>query len=352
MFYDVIIVGGGISGLIASIALNKCGLKVLVLEKKIKNRFKIGESIHPNGKGILKKYIGSLNAISSIIEYPYNKIRWSSNTWSYQDFIFNPNGNAISVDRCEFESYLKNKSISIGNELVLGAKVISYSNNEIICSYKNESRDDYSSFRAKMIFFSTGRASIRGLSEKRYFDKLLCLSCTVDTSNVSLAGNQLIIEAIENGWLYTNQLPNNKQIISFFTDSDLIGNDRVSLFKNALAHSNEIKLKVEKNILLRVYDARTYWDSFKLPPNSLFLGEALYSIDPLSGYGISKNLEMIDYLVDLIIPMIDGKNKAFENFANFNQSKFNEFQKERSLIYSEVTEEYTKNEFWGRRQGK
>ncbi len=347
--YDIVIIGAGITGLSASIALNKKGFKILVIERSDLNTNKAGESIHPNGKRIIEKTIGSIVDFQSIKPYSGNKIRWSDGKASYQDFIFNPNGNGISVNRTDFEADLLKISKSIGNVILLNTTVVEQKGGIVLCKSLSANSDDKLVFTTRFTLYATGRNSLKNKSKKKYYDKLICFSTIINQEKLVASSNLLLIEALENGWLYCNKIPNDNYILSYFTDSDLNNETKLGQINNALGQSKEIELYENLNKIDATYDARTYWNSFLLKQDSIFIGDALYSIDPLSGYGISKNLEMIEFMTNNIQKLIDGCKMSYSEYENFNKSNFQKFELERKLIYTQVNSQYRNNNFWKRR---
>ncbi|MDY8136906.1 NAD(P)/FAD-dependent oxidoreductase [Aquimarina sp. 2201CG5-10] len=346
--FDFVIIGAGITGITASILLNKKGYKVLLIDKSNLNKLKAGESIHPNGKRIINRIIQESDCLPFTEAYTGNNIYWSSKQNIHQDFIFNPNGNGISIDRLNFEKHILKLSKDLGNQVLLNTSFIEYKYGSVLCKKVVENAVQHFRISSRFIIYATGRYSVRGKSKKVYRDKLIGLTTSVDEKKILDRSKFLQIESLNQGWLYCNKLPKNKYIISYFTDSDLIDNYLVN-FNYAIDKSIAISLNHRLTTIENTFDSRTYWNGFELNENSIFLGDALYSIDPLSGYGITKNLEMVEYIEAKAHSLINGNRNCIEEYYKLNKHNFNIFEQERVSIYKTVNREYQRNKFWERR---
>lgn len=350
--FDVVIIGGGITGTVASIFLQRSGLKVLMAERSDLSDLKPGESLSPECKRFFNRLgLAVDNAIA--IEYSGISSIWESDLPIDYDFIYNPFGNGLAIDRAGFERKLVECAEKEGVRVFLRTRIdnIHRRNGNWVIKMTGDRN-----LSSKFVIFATGRSTFRfDPLRRRYFDKLIALSKIVDW-NSGNGVNNIRIEALPDGWFYTNRLPKNKRVITIFTDSDLIPGPpgREALFWKNVAgtawfEENRLDPPHESGALY-AFDART---SMTLPhcgEGWLCLGDSAYSIDPLSGQGIRKNLEMIEFLQHMIGPLMTCDKKAPESFMAFNIKNFDGYTRQRKKVYA-TNSKWRTREFWKRRAG-
>ncbi len=352
--FDIVLIGGGITGSATSIFLNNLGYKVAVIEKTDLNKFKQGESLSPECKrffNLLKFHFNENIAI----EYYANNSNWGSNETLTSDFIFNPYGNGISIDRQLFEHSLISHSQSCGNNILLETNIlkIQFTGNGWELSIKNN--NSISIIKSRLLIFATGRNSpLNPLSSKRkYSDKLVALTIVREIDECVSVQRNLTIEALPNGWFYTNSLPQNKRVLTLFSDNDLLPKAKYEYFMEQLHLTNWFQTQndslIETNESLNIFDARTSWSNYQSGNYWLELGDSAYTIDPLSGQGILKNFQMVMFCIDNIEPFFNGEKDINQIYGSFNLTNFNKYQEQQQQVY-EMETRWQTNEFWLRRK--
>jgi flavin-dependent dehydrogenase len=352
--FDIIIIGGGITGSATSIFLKNLGYNVAVIEKTDLNKFKQGESLSPE----CKRFFNLLNFPFNdniAIEYFANNSNWGSNETLTSDFIFNPYGNGISIDRQLLEHGLISHSQSCGNNILLETSIlkIQFLNNNWEISIKNNDKE--SLIKSRLLIFATGRTSpLNPSSSKRnYLDKLVAVTVVSDIDESSVTHKNLTIEALPNGWFYTNLLPQNKRVLTLFSDSDLLPKSKYDYFKEQLYLTNWYQTQNdtlrETKESVNVFDARTSWSNYQSGNYWLELGDSAYTIDPLSGQGILKNFQMVMFCIDNIEPFFNGEKDINQIYGNFNLNNFSKYQEQQKQVY-EMETRWQTNEFWLRRK--
>jgi flavin-dependent dehydrogenase len=161
--FDVIIVGGGPAGSTAGTLLAQHGRKVVILEKEIFPRFKIGESLLPASLPVLER-MGVKRKIDEadvIVKYG-GKITSACGTRSHR-FLFNntfncQHPNSYQVERATFDKILLDHAEEQNCKVIQGAAVISleFHPNQVVV--KTADTD----FHGKYLLDCSGRNNLVG----------------------------------------------------------------------------------------------------------------------------------------------------------------------------------------------
>jgi len=142
------------------------------------------------------------------------------------------------------------------------------------------------------------------------------------------------------------------RIMTVFTDSDLIRKDnKKDFFFKAIKNTNFFKhneIVFDEKIRFNVFDARTYWSLEQYGDGWIKIGDASYSIDPLSGKGIEKNFGMIEFLIKSFNPLGGINDAAMTEYKNYNQNAFNNFLTQKKNVYK-FEKRWCNEPFWRRR---
>lgn len=128
-YYDVVVIGAGPAGAVASTILSKKGYRVLVLEKQHFPRFSIGESLLPQCMEILES-AGMLKAVVEAGFQYKNGAAFATNK-KYDFFDFRQKfstgwGTTYQVQRAQFDKVLADCAEENGAEIRYGHSVTSY----------------------------------------------------------------------------------------------------------------------------------------------------------------------------------------------------------------------------------
>lgn len=353
--FDILIIGGGIAGSSASVLLRENGYKVGIVEKTDLNHFKQGESLPPECRRYFNLLNFSLDETFSS-DYYGNSSIWGNDEVSESSFIFNPFGNGFSVDRVILENKLFEYSQLVRNSTYIETTILSIAFSRHNWEVKIKQDHSESLLKARFLIFATGRISPFNSvnSKKKYFDKLVALTIISKIGDVeNNYKNHLVIEALPNGWFYTNMLPSKKRICTIFTDSDLLPKSKCQYFieqlKSTYWYSKQYNDNYDNDdIKLNTFDARTSWSENQSGYGWIKLGDCAYTIDPLSGQGILKNFEMILFSVEHINSFFNSGTDFSEAYTRFNMNNFVKYLNQRNDVYK-IEKRWINNEFWLRR---
>lgn len=167
--YDVIIIGGGPAGSTAASWLSKSGRKTLVIEREVFPRFHIGESLLPNGNGVLKE-IGVWDKIVAAdfikkhgaeFTVPDRSIRVRN---VFAKGIVPGMEQAFQVERARFDEILLRHAESLGAEVLEQTSVLKTGRKGAVWSVETENVEssERKTFQAKWVIDASGRSCVMG----------------------------------------------------------------------------------------------------------------------------------------------------------------------------------------------
>ncbi len=311
---ELLIIGGGIAGCIAAIALAD-QYQVVLIDKEITPQKRIGECLAPTARRILKQ-LNLLTALDQSKTHMVNmgtRSYWGTNRLQIIDHISNPDGQGWYLNRQEFESFLRQTAQERGVQCIWPAQYVrsQWESNQWSVTAKENPKDSKSHtyvINAAFVIDASGRQAHFARQqnmEREYLDSLVSFWATMEHHQAS---QMSLISPCKNGWWYQSPLPNNKQLVAFQTDADLV--DR-SLHKNkhlfieyaALNAPIYDILKANKDTmsLHGVVAANTSRLKKTSAHHWVALGDAAISFDPLSSQGMFNAMASGMQLADLML---------------------------------------------------
>lgn len=349
----MIIIGGGITGSAAAISFVKLGYSVALIEKSGFEKFKAGESLSPE----CKKYFSVIDFDidhSCSSEYYGTRSLWGSNEINEKSFIYNPYGNGIAIDRNGFELQLFHHAGNCGAKTFPAAKTKNIITHKDRCQVVVEQNGETRLLNSGLVIYATGRSgkTTPGTNQKCYQDKLVAITSIQDAEDTQ--DMNLYIESMPNGWFYTNLLPDKKRVYTYFTDYDLIDRSKTkaSFLRDQILttrwSSEYSSFGTDPNVHPYIADARTGISNFQSGSGWFEIGDAAYTIDPLSGQGILKNFKLIDFWVEFIDHFFSDYKRTGQLYACFNADHFEQHLYQKTWVYSRESR-WVENPFWARR---
>lgn len=367
---DILIIGGGIAGCIAAISLVN-HYNVTLLDKLVEPVDRIGESLAPAAQRILKE-LDLLENESDVVKQTIFRNNlgmqsyWGSNQLQIVDHMRNPDGFSRSLDRKNFEVYLRKIASERGVNCIWGTRLSnsSYEGNYWKVTTKSDDLKNRTThtIQAKFVIDATGRQShfTKSLGIQRTsYDKLI--SCWMSLPNTQ-ENTMSTIAADELGWWYSAVVPDNKRVIAFQTDADLVDRNTFKHLDAFLAFTKQQELiasLVEGNETTVNFHGTVSANSTRLEQVTgkqwVALGDAAMSFDPLSSQGMFNAMAnamqlqklLIDY--DFIRDLNSVKEKQFNRlYENQLQQVWNHYLKHKNFFYSTETR-WKETTFWKRR---
>lgn len=356
---DILIIGGGIAGCIAAISLVDF-YQVTLVDKLAEPKDRIGESLAPAARRILKE-LNLLGDLEDKVDALYKKSLgmqsyWGSNQVHIVDYLRNPDGFVKSLDRKAFEGFLRKSAEKRGVNCFWGTKLHSnsYESKWKIQVKSNDKNSTLFNISASFVIDASGRQShfARSLGIKRQVkDKLIACWATLPNTKQNAMST---ISASKNGWWYSAITPNNKRIVAFHTDSDLIDKNQLKTLESflKLAEGNKgISDLLGENGDLIKFHGTVAANSTKLEQVAgkqwAALGDAAISFDPLSSQGMFNAMASAMQLRSLISPL-NFTDEFDEIYTHQINEIWQHYTRHKDIFY-QAEVRWEKSEFWKRR---
>ncbi len=360
--FDIVIVGGGPSGIATALDSIESGHTVLVVERSLYEEARVGETISPNIVPVLMR-LKLWEGFRQAGHIPSAGIRsfWGSASPHEQSFIFNPYGTGWHVDRRSFDAFLANAARERGVHLALGSRLQACEPDvKDGWRLRINSPEGVVDARARYVVDATGRGATlaRRLGATRiFYDQLIGVIGFFRQADAGAqAGPFTLIEAAENGWWYSAPLPCDRLVVAFMTDADLYEHayKRDTSYWRALMKCDapqtfERAAMFKLDGELRVIGA----NSSRLEPvygsGWLVVGDAAAACDPLSGDGVHRSLVAGSNAATAIVSDKTGDREALLKYAEKSLEEFEAYLQMRQKYYRRESR-WPGSLFWERRR--
>jgi len=354
--YQVIIIGGGPSGIATSLILTSRGISNCVIEAELEPARKFGEAIPPNAKPLLKK-MGIMHLLDNPrhIVYYGNKSCWGSDALEQKEFLKEIYGHGYLLDRLHFEKQLRQYLKDNSGNLLEGFKLkkVLNTNNGIEASIENGNKT--TKLNAAYIVDATGRKSsvCKQLGVvKKNIDSQFSISFKAHLHEP--IEHQISVEATENGWWYVAPQYNNELTIMFFTLYELLPE------KKLLASFIKKELETSLHISRITKTANLDFENIKVMPsgtsrldipygdNWIAVGDAAFSYDPISSYGITSALASGFYAGHALASKLSKEDDAMSTYRYIVENAFQAYSEKLSNHYA-IEDRWKSSTYWKNR---
>lgn len=330
-YYDVIILGAGPAGSMATLALKKSGLKIALLEKEKFPRDKIcGDAVSSIVNRVLRQIDPELEIELALFEQKVyiEKAKLYSPKFQSLEIAFGRKGHCIK--RIDFDNWLFEKAkLNTDAEIFENIKVKTVLANAEFVEVKLENGNV---FRAKIILGCDGAHSIvaKQLANFKVDRKHYSGAVRQYFKNIKgLEGNALEVYFLKGylpGYFWIFPLKYNEANVGFGMLSETISNKNIDLKKSL----TEI-IKTIPEVAERFKNAEQLEEikGFGLPLGSkkynisgdrfMLCGDAASLIDPFSGEGIETAMESAKFASEKIINCFKENDFSKENMRSYDE---------------------------------
>lgn len=286
----ICVLGGGPAGAACARRLAQLGHSVVVVEKRLFPRPHIGESLTPGVLPLLDvlgvkeriEHQGFLRPQNVLLHWPPRQGYKSLGPVA-----------GFQVDRGKFDSIMLDAAQEAGAIVLQGAQLMSA---EPLGSGRWDltivSDGRHVLVERCFVIDASGRRGIMGGRKRRYGTRTMALwnywrGC-------SIGGDETRVEAGTEEWYWGAPLPDGSFNATVFVDGERFKHDLRNLgsvnrvYEHLLARSDLLSAcsKGHTTSVALACDASCYTDDDALAPGLIKIGEALFSVDPLSSQGV------------------------------------------------------------------
>jgi hypothetical protein len=164
-----------------------------------------------------------------------------------------------------------------------------------------------------------------------------------------------LVEAVRSGWWYSARLPDEKLMVAYFTDSDLLAHKilKTSGWFDLLRETEHTGNRVREGDYSpsaepHVYAAHGACLDVIAGDRWLAVGDAAAAYDPLSSYGISSALGSGFHAASAIFDFLEGSRDALPAYSRIIAQAFAQYSILRRAYYA-LEQRWPDELFWQRR---
>jgi flavin-dependent dehydrogenase len=339
--FDVAIIGGGPAGSAAALTLLRYSkLRPVILERSSYDTWRVGETLSP-GVFPLLSYLGAESVLTDRGQRRAyaTSAAWGSPDVVSRDFLFTGGGDAWHLDRTQFDASLAQIVAERGGTVMTGTPLSAET-----------------ALQARYVIDATGRHAA--------FARTQGAHATMDDHLTGLVGifeggkdaqTATMVEAVEDGWWYSARLPENRIVVAFMTDADIVRAGHLHERETWLA-----RLDATRRTRPRVSDAQLVHGPIVCPAHSQILdpvfgegwiaaGEAAVGFDPLSSMGIGYAITSGIQAARIAANTLGGNTEHARLYASDVRKHYDAYLARRRAYYA-IEKRWPESAFWERRR--
>lgn len=356
--YQVVVLGAGVAGLSAALALAQQGIKVAVFDKQTAQKQSFGECVH----GTIQPILAELKLFDSFIkdahfELQGYQIDWDELGHHERSLITSPYGTGWILNREKFDTSLISAAIEAGVDIFWQSRLTEFSEQSDGWQL-HFMQPDTSQYvvESNFIVDATGRARTLtrklNIAEKKGDSLVACCAHLNHSGSGAIARQEAVIHSSLNGWWYLAPFSNSKATLCYFTDNDLDMPKTFSeLVELAYEHASLApyldSCDLNDNAQMKITPAYSSCIAKSVGNNWLAVGDASCSYDPLSSYGITSALGSAFYASKAITRWFIGQPQYLKEYEALMQDSFLSYLPMKNEEYEKVTQ--FNSPFWRRR---
>ena len=273
-----------------------------------------------------------------------------------QDFLFNPYGDGVRLDRPRFDDALRESATEAGATVITGARVVDVSPSMDGGAERTDIEVEVDGVprmvSAPHVIDCSGRSSVLARilgSHSIDSDPLFAYAlCFVGPTESADRDPFLRIESVPDGWLYSLVVPSGERMVAFHTDRDLDAD-----LNSALATSVMIGPILDDRGFssagrLRTSPAGSTWRTPLLARGVLAAGDAALAFDPLASRGIFSALTTGFGAADAVVAAATGDDGAIDRYVGDVEQAAIEYRSDYRKMYA-YEQRFADRPFWARR---
>jgi flavin-dependent dehydrogenase len=332
---------------------------VVLVDKDVPDGEKAGESLPPSVNALLQR-LGVWDAFLATRPVPChaNRSAWGGGSRLLEySFIADPHGHGWHLDRACFDAMLLTAAEEAGVHVLRHTRAakahrcgggrwqIALHDGEIVV--------------AEVIVDATGRgaAIARRLGTRwRRADRLVAVVGFLAPFEMARADSTTLVESTPDGWWYSALLPDERLVVVFMTDPDLLKARQAATASGWMAWLGEAPHTFERVTRggyrlagpPRIRSATSGRLDAAAGDGWLAVGDAAASFDPLSSHGIGAALEGGLHAATAIQRRLNGDGDALTAYAELNRRAYARYQAMWLAYYAEE-QRWPDAPFWRRR---
>lgn len=351
--WDALVVGGGPAGATAALVLARAGLSVLLIDEPASSVRKVGESLPPAARPLLRD-LDLLATVDNGAHLPAygNLSAWGAETLRATDFLRDPHGLGWHLDRRQFDADLRAAACQAGARHV-STRVRAAERHGAHWRVRLAEGE----VMARWLVDASGRGAgiARGQGVARHRDVPLTALYRWTEPRMDDTDSHTLVEACEYGWWYSARLPYGGRVVAVHVDPEAAAPIMRTPGAWCALMATTIHLHARLEGARYIDEPRaTQANGARLARFAgdgwLAAGDAALAFDPISSQGIFNALYTGMTAARAIVATLAGDTAAIPEYVN-RLEEIRAIYRQRVQNTYQAEWRWPQSPFWIRRQG-